>query len=128
SAIYRNYFTTAINNILHPTTMQRITDSRLYGNQYPLTEVVNDLVKAVFDADLKTNVSTYRQYIQIMLTDRLINLSMGNPSVDLVAKATLLHALRIIKTKLQTAVTGHVETKIHRAGLLFKINEALEIK
>lgn len=128
AAIYRNLFSVAVNNILHPVTMQRMIDSRAYGNQYPLASVIQDLVKNLFDADIKGNVNTNRQYMQIMLTDRLITLGIESGAADLVTRATLLHALKTIKAKLLAAVSANEETKIHRAGLLFKINAALDKK
>jgi hypothetical protein len=35
-------------HILHPVTLQRITNSRLYGNQYAVADVMNDLTRAIF--------------------------------------------------------------------------------
>jgi hypothetical protein len=52
------------NHILNPSTLQRITNSRLYGNQYSVADVMNDLVKGIFDADISGNVNVYRQMLQ----------------------------------------------------------------
>ena len=52
--------------------MTRITDSRLYGNQYPLAEVMSDLTSAIFDADASGNVNTFRQNLQMEYVNRLV--------------------------------------------------------
>ena len=49
-------------HILNPATLQRLTNTRLYGNQYSVADVMNDLVKGIFDADMNGNVNVYRQY------------------------------------------------------------------
>src|SRR5690606_30907526 len=44
-----------LRHLLHPLTMQRITDSRLYGNSYSVAEMVTDLTDAIFEADRTGN-------------------------------------------------------------------------
>lgn len=119
----------AIAHILHPSTLQRITNSRLYGNQYSVADVMNDLVSGIFAADLKTNVNVYRQYLQTaFVKGTAAILDLQSPSYDDVAKAAALHILKKLKTQLGTAVSINEETKAHRASLVFLINNALEIK
>ena len=62
SVILNNLAHSAPPHILHPPTLQRITNSRLYGNQYSAADVLLRSSKGIFDADLKTNVNIYRQY------------------------------------------------------------------
>jgi hypothetical protein len=119
----------ALNHILHPVTLQRITNSRLYGNQYSAAEVMNDLGKAIFDADIKTNVNVYRQYLQTSFVKAVAGIVNAQGSFyDDVAKAAALNTLKKIKTQLTTAVSANEETKAHRGNLVFIINNTLEQK
>lgn len=119
----------ALSHILHPNTLQRITNSRLYGNQYSVAEVLNDLTKGIFAADLKANVNVYRQYLQVNYLKGL--LSIADPKTfmyDDVAKAGALNTVRKIKTLMASAVSTNEETKAHRANIVYLINYGLEPK
>jgi hypothetical protein len=121
--------TSALAHILHPVTMQRITNSRLYGNQYSAADVLNDLTKGIFAADLKTDVNVHRQYLQNAYVKALA--SIVDPKMQMyddVSKAAALNTLKKIRTQLATAVSTSEETKAHRAGIVFIINNALEVK
>jgi hypothetical protein len=118
----------ALMHILHPATMQRITNSRLYGNQYSVADVLNDLNRGIFAADLKTNVNVYRQYLQSAYVEGLISILDEKSMHDDVAKAGALNALKKIKAQMATAVSANEETKAHRGNLVFLINKALETK
>ncbi|MGC4037863.1 MAG: zinc-dependent metalloprotease [Chitinophagaceae bacterium] len=119
----------AISHILNSATLQRITNSRLYGNQYSVADVMNDLVKAIFDADMKGNVNVYRQYLQTTFVQSTASIMDPKyPGYDDVAKAAALYTLKKIKTQLGSAVSLNEETKAHRANLAFLINNALENK
>ena len=119
----------ALMHIMHPATLQRLTNSRLYGNQYSAASVLGDLQKGIFAADLATNVNVYRQYLQTAFTKQLV--SMASPQsqqYDDVSKAAALYTLRKIKTQLATAVSTNEETKAHRSNLVYVINEGLDNK
>jgi hypothetical protein len=119
----------AIAHILSAATLQRITNSRLYGNQYSTADLMNDLVKGIFEADLKGNVNVYRQYLQttfVQLTASILDPKY--PGYDDIAKAASLYTIKKIRTELTTAISTNEETKAHRANLLFLINNALENK
>lgn len=118
----------ALMHVLHPATLQRITNSRLYGNEYSVADVLNDLNNGIFAADLKTNVNVHRQYLQSAYVESLLNMLGEKSAYDDVAKAAALNAVRKIKTQLATAVSSNEETRAHRAALVFQINKALEAK
>ncbi|HEX2723862.1 MAG TPA: zinc-dependent metalloprotease, partial [Gemmatimonadaceae bacterium] len=61
-----------LSHVLAPRVQTRITDSRLYGNEYPLSEVMADLTAAIFDADARGNVNTFRQNLQLEYVNRLV--------------------------------------------------------
>lgn len=115
-------------HILSASTLQRITNSRLYGNQYSAASVMTDLVSGIFDADLATNVNVYRQYLQTAFVRGSIRLIADNSTIDDVSKAAVRYGLKNLKTKLATATSANAETKAHRANLLFMIDEAFDTK
>jgi hypothetical protein len=119
----------ALSHIFHPNTMQRITNSRLYGNTFSIADVMNDLNSGIFTEDLKTNVNVYRQYLQTNYVKGLLNIQDPKSTMyDDVAKAAALNAVRKIKTMMSSAVSTNEETKAHRANLVYMINNALEAK
>ena len=115
-------------HILHPNTLQRITDSRLYGNQYSAADVMNDLLKACFQADMNKNVNVYRQYLQTAFVKHAADMLDPKSPYDDVARAAILNTIKKLKVQLSTAVSTNEETKAHRGNLLFIINNALEPK
>src|SRR6185503_10366621 len=110
-------------------TLQRITNSRLYGNQYSVADEFNDLQKGIFAADLTTNVNVYRQYLQTTFVKGLAQIvDPKSPLYDDVAKAAALNTMKKIKAQMATAVSTNEETKAHRGSLVYIINNALENK
>ncbi|OQP64325.1 Matrixin [Niastella vici] len=119
----------ALSHILHSATLLRMTNSRLYGNQYSVATMMGDLQKGIFSADIATNVNVYRQNLQTYFVRQLVSIvNPQNQGVDDVSKAAALYTLKKIKTQLATAVSTNDETKAHRANLLFMIDKALEVK
>ncbi len=116
----------ALAHIMHPNTLNRITNSRLYGNQYSTADVMNDLTQAIFAVDLKSNVNIYRQNLQINYVRGLISIMEDKFQYDEIAKAAALHSLKKIKAQLATAFSPNEETKAHRGNLVFIINKALD--
>jgi Met-zincin/Domain of unknown function (DUF5117) len=127
--ILSNQISGALAHILHPATLQRITNSRLYGNQYSVADVMNDVMKACFDADMKGNVNVYRQYLQTAVIKQVaMIMDSKNPGYDDVARAAALNSVKKLKAQLAAAVSLNEETKAHRGNLLYIINNALEAK
>jgi hypothetical protein len=118
-----------LSHILHPSTLQRITNSRLYGNQYSAADVMVDLNSAIFSADLKTNVNVFRQNLQTQYVKGLLSIVEDkNNMYDDISKAAALNAVRKVKTLVGTGVSTNEETKAHRAALIYIINSELEKK
>jgi hypothetical protein len=129
AVVLNNQVSGALMHILHPATLQRITNSRLYGNTYSVADVLNDVSNGIFAADLKTSVNVHRQYLQTAYVKGLLNIFENKMSQhDDVAKAAALNSVKKIKTQLTAAVSPNEETKAHRGSLLFLINNALENK
>lgn len=124
-----NYQKNVLNHLLHPNTVQRISDSELYGNQYSLSDFMTDLNTAIFKADISGNVNSFRQNLQVEYTTMLIGALTGNQALRYTnaAKSMCLYNLNNIKSMLNT--TGNVSSRAHKQHLRTLIDNALkEIK
>jgi len=115
-----------LRHILHPNTLQRITDSELYGNKYRLSSFMTDLNNAIFKADIYSNVNSFRQNLQIAYTDMLIDMLTGKQSSRYTnnAKSMALYNLKRIRT--MAAPSGNVSSKAHKQHLRTLIDNALK--
>jgi hypothetical protein len=115
-------------HLLHPSTLQRMTDSKLYGNKYEIGEMFRDLTNAIFQADLSTGVNSYRQNLQILYVEYLATI-VKSPAYDYISKARATAQLQNIQKQMQTAVvTSTGETKEHRNYLVLACKNALDTK
>lgn len=114
--------------LLNPVTAQRYSTSSLYGNTYSVADVMNDLVKAIFDADKAGNVNLYRQNLQTEFVKGAANIATEGRGYDNPTKAAALNTLKKIKALLATAVSPNEQTRAHRAQLSFIIEKALAVK
>jgi hypothetical protein len=64
-----------LNHLLHENTMLRLTDSRTYGNEYSVADMVSDLTGTIFNADARGSVNSYRQNLQVDYVKRLIGIT-----------------------------------------------------
>ena len=112
-------------HILHPVTMQRMTDSRTYGNSYSAAQVVEDLTSAIFDADANGNVNTFRQNLQIEYVERLIGVVDGD-NHDRIAKSSALYNLQNIREMMDQKGNVNSETRAHAAHVKLAIDKALK--
>jgi hypothetical protein len=128
NAYYGNLQAATLAHLLHPATLLRVTNSRLYGNTYAVADVMNDLNKQIFDADLKGNVNMYRQQLQTLYVQMLAGLIGERSYADQVTQAAARYSLKKIKTKLATALSTSEETKAHRANLVYLVDNATTVK
>ncbi len=114
-----------LTHILHPNVVKRITDTSLYGNTYTLEKVMADLTSAIFDADMKGSVNSFRRNLQVHYVDRLIGLAglEKDSKVDSFTKAVATYELQQLLENLSTR-RGDQATKIHRQFLITRINSA----
>ncbi len=113
--------------LLAPQTQARLTDSRLYGNQYSAAQVMSDLTEAVFSADARGNVNTFRQNLQLEYVARLAGMikGPGARSYDYVSQSAAVASLKRIQA--QVAVpTGNAESRAHREHLALAVAQALD--
>lgn len=116
----------ALNHLLHPRVMQRITDATAYGNTYRLDEYMNDLTDAIFKADLRSSVNTSRQQLQIEYVKRLISVLDPEKKYDTVSQTMALATLKQIQRDQRNASSPDGLTRAHRGHVMFLIEKALE--
>jgi hypothetical protein len=89
-------------HLLHPQTLQRITDSSVYGNEYQLGQMMEDLTQGIFAADMAGNVNSFRQYLQLELVGRLANiLNSSGGEFDALATSSALVQLENLAASLK---------------------------
>jgi hypothetical protein len=115
--------------MLAPQTQARLTDSRLYGNKYSAAQMMSDLTDAIFAADARGNVNTFRQNLQLEYVNQVAGMIEGPTAknYDYVSKSAAVASLK--KIQAQVAVpTGDAETRAHRQHLSLVVSEALDPK
>ena len=115
-----------LDHLLNPVVMTRITDSGLYGNEYPLDEVMKDLDRAVFEADEAGRVNAFRQGLQLEFVNRLIGIANGGAGHDHPSQSQALYQLQQIRARFDQRQSGDPATRAHVAAVIFAIDKALE--
>ncbi len=116
----------ALDHFLHARVMTRITDSRLYGNEYSLAEVMTDLTDAMFAADLRGDVNTFRQNLQTEYVKRLLEIVTDEDDYDHTSRSMALYQVREIERLLSRKRGGNLETRAHTQNILYLIERLLE--
>jgi hypothetical protein len=116
---------TVLAQLLHPAVMLRISDTALYGNEYSLTQFMDDLTASIFvDSKESTSIS---HNLQIEYVNQLIAIAgLGKASKhDNLAKTAALYQLTQIA---DTSVGWGADTatKAHKKYIDHLIAKALE--
>lgn len=127
-----SYQTRILAHLLHPNTLQRISDSELYGNTYKLSEFMNDLNSSIFYKNSETNINTFRQNLQTAYTKKLIEIIKAKPSkskkgvsYSSLSKSMALYNLNEIKGLMNNNI-GNTQTKAHKNYLSLLITNTLD--
>ncbi|MGK0372205.1 MAG: hypothetical protein ACJAW1_002454 [Glaciecola sp.] len=114
-----------LDHLLHPNVTMRITDTALFGNEYTLDKMMGDLTNGMFSADIKGDINTYRQQLQIEYAERLIGASglEGSSPFDTITQATATSELRRI-AKMADNSRGDNASKIHKRYIEDRIARA----
>lgn len=120
------YQKNVLNQLLHYNTLQRITDSELYGNEYKLSTFMTDLNNAIFKTDISSNVNSFRQNLQLEYTNMLIDILTEKQASKYAntAKSMALYNLKNIRTMANP--TGDIASRAHKQHLRTLIDNALE--
>ena len=124
------YQTSVLAHIMHPNTLQRLSNSELYGNKYKLSVFMTDLNNMMFKPDVYGSINSFRQNLQAVYTKRLIEMISGRSSsrFTVAAKSMAIYNLKNIKTWVSNG-TGDLATKAHKNHLKTLITNAMkEIK
>jgi hypothetical protein len=120
--IVLGYQSRVLAHLLHPNTLQRIVDSELYGNQYKLDQFMTDLNKTLFAADIKGNINSFRQNLQLTYVKRLIEIVSGRKAsrFNTMAQSMALYNLNEIQgwTKKPKGDIGSIAHKTHLTTLI----------
>ena len=111
-------------HLLSGWTLDRMTDSNLYGNTYSVNQMLSDLTNSIFMEDANSKVSTVRQNLQTLYLRRLIKLLDDEASYQMTTAATYSE-LRNIE-KIAKKRSQDFETQAHRDFLLWLIESALD--
>lgn len=114
-----------LDHLLNPVVLKRVTDTALYGNSYTLGKVMTDLSSAVFEADARGNVNSFRRNLQTEYTNRLALISKGNGGYDTTATSLAVYHLQRIRDLLDSRRNADQETQAHSANLRLIIDRAL---
>ncbi|XMO86302.1 zinc-dependent metalloprotease [Algibacter sp. AS12] len=123
------YQKNVLSQLLHYNTLQRITDSELYGNEYTLSTFMVDLNDAIFKTDISGSVNSFRQNLQLEYTNMLIDMLTGKQSTKYTntAKSMTLYNLKAIRS--MAAPSGNIASRAHKQHLRTLIDNAVkEIK
>lgn len=114
-----------MSHLLHPVTLMRMTDTGLYGNNYSVNEMMSDLTDAIFEADSRGAVNSFRQELQVHYVKRLIGILSGD-EYDYIARSNAFSTLRGLGRDM-ARWRGDAGTRAHREHLVFLIEKALEV-
>ena len=124
------YQTSILAHIMHPNTLQRLSNSELYGNEYKLSAFMTDLNNMMFVADINGSVNSFRQNLQAAYTKQLIEIVSGKASsrFTVASRSMAIYNLEKIKSWVSNN-RGDVATKAHKNHLKTLITNAMkEIK
>jgi hypothetical protein len=113
-----------LNHLLHENTLLRLTDSRTYGNEYSVAEMMGELTGSIFNADARGNVNTFRQNLQADYVHRLIGIT-ENQIHDHISKSAALYNLQSIRAMMDNKGSVNAETRAHTAHIKHLIDKAL---
>ncbi|MFN9518942.1 MAG: zinc-dependent metalloprotease, partial [Bacteroidota bacterium] len=119
-----------MDHLLASSTLKRMTDSRLYGNQYSVMDMMTDLTAACFREDLAGAVNTFRQNLQVQYVKELCEIVKPKTpfsSYDNVARSAAIGQLKSVRTMMATPAASP-EVKAHRDHLLLLIDEVFAKK
>jgi len=87
--------------------------------------MMEDLTAAIFAEDLRGDVNTFRQNLQIEYVSRLTDIVTGDDH-DYPSQSMALYQLRGVERMLRNKRGGNIETRAHTGNVLYIIQRALE--
>jgi hypothetical protein len=117
-----------LDHLLNSVVMTRITDSGLYGNKYSLADMMQDLSRSIFAADMAGEVNAFRQALQLEYVNRLVAITAtaNAGGHDYPSRSLALYNLQQIRGWMSARAAGNTATRAHTAAVGFAIDKALE--
>ncbi|MFZ9755988.1 MAG: hypothetical protein ACO3DK_08150, partial [Bacteroidia bacterium] len=115
-----------LSHLMHPSTLMRMSEARLYGNTYSPQAMLTDLSNAIFASDLGGYPNVQRRLLQAAYLKGLIDAVYGKSAsrYDDVAHGALLFQINRIGDWMKNNPGKDAETQAHRVYLLEMIAEA----
>jgi len=127
-AMASNMYHNVLSPILSPSTLRRLNNSSLYGNEYSVNDLFSDLNNSIFKEDIYTSVNLYRKSLQQIYLEKLIFIYENkSQNFGIETKSNAFDALQKIKRMLSGTVGGDSSTRAHRNYIIHLINETLKI-
>jgi hypothetical protein len=117
-----------LDELLNNTVMQRLTDTKLYGNKYSVNAMLKDVTNGIYLEDLGASVSTIRQNLQEEYVIRLLNIVDAKSAYAYTSKSAAFGEVQRILTWMEANTGGDPATAAHRAHIVYLINSALDTK
>lgn len=124
------YQTSVLAHLMHPNTLQRVSNSELYGNKYKLSTYMSDLNTMMFIPDSFGSINSFRQNLQAVYVKRLISMITGRTAsrFSIASQSMAIYNLKSIRTWVSNG-TGNLATRAHKNHLKTLITNAMkEIK
>ena len=121
-----------LRHLLHPNTLQRLTDTQTYGGEYSVIEMLNTLTDGIFAADLEGDVNSYRQNLQVEYVDMLVaamNREANGHNIRSALFAQLLDLAEALQSKIQGSDFAGLSaaSQAHSQYLEFILRKALTV-
>ncbi len=113
-----------LDHILNPWVLYRISDTSLYGNEYNVHQIMEDLTLSIFEEDLREPISLMRQNLQTAYVRRLFTM-LSEDYYDDISTSAVYSSLREIQKMVKKSSTDKA-TKSHRELLLWIIESGLD--
>ncbi len=112
----------ALDQLLHKHTLTRIIDTKLYGNEYSLEEMMTDLHAGIMKGDPDNTANSFREALQIEYVERLIKISglKDSSSYSSQARGQAIYLLTALAEDNDTLPNRH---KVHLDRLIKKALE-----
>jgi len=115
-----------LSHLLHANVQGRLIDTALYGNKYTIADVMADLTDAIFKADVKGPVNSFRQNLQVEYINRLARLIASENRRPYASRAVAFHNLKTIQNMLKDKITTDASTEAHTGYILHLIDKAID--
>ena len=121
-----------LTHLLHPNTLQRLTDTQTYGGQYSVYEMLDTLTEGVFASDLANNVNSYRQNLQVEYV-QMLTAAMGSEANGHNVRSAIFGQLRALAQAMETKIGSadfmalNGATRAHSHYIEYHLDKALAV-